>query len=443
MKYTFLQKDTVKQFDRNDSKSNLFNLENWLKKAFNFFNVPYVDPCCEPTSSTSLRFNKDGNFIEYYDYNTSNWVSGININENTVSILKTNNYNDFQKAHGSLLIGHKLYIATRDADINKLVYYPNVEDLSKFQSISSGLTGGPDMGLSSLTFASSSNKIYSTLPYGKTMLIANADDINDYSIVSIALSGTLKFAVSNAIVNDDTYIYTGGVDGSTPYIIKIRISDLAVISTSILTGFVGTFHTGVLDSTNTYGYFTTSNDAKLVKITLSSLAQTYITLPFSLFTDDMCFVPGDPGGFPFPYNDLIFLGSETRNFAGNTSGIVVDVDALTYSVLDILPTFALTYDSVNKRILSTSLKGYIEVLSLDKVLYHMDSPDPVYGAKFLTDTYTIRGNVIPNEIMLADNGDIYITDWNNLTSNGKLMKIKLNKVDNPIITKQEAAYRFN
>ncbi len=74
MNFNYLPIVHIKTYAQKLSKSNMFNLEGWLKKVLAYFNVTIADPCC-PTEFSPTRYNTDTNELEVYNQTTDSWES--------------------------------------------------------------------------------------------------------------------------------------------------------------------------------------------------------------------------------------------------------------------------------------------------------------------------------------------------------------------------------
>lgn len=74
MNFNYLPIGHIKTYAQKLSKSSMFYLEGWLKKALAYFNVTVADPCC-PTDFSPARYNNDTNELENYNQTTDSWES--------------------------------------------------------------------------------------------------------------------------------------------------------------------------------------------------------------------------------------------------------------------------------------------------------------------------------------------------------------------------------
>lgn len=69
--FNYILQGQVKKFTDRLKKTNMFNLEDWLKRTLNLFNVPFYDECCPDGSDSPkpVRYNNDA--LE--QYNGTDW----------------------------------------------------------------------------------------------------------------------------------------------------------------------------------------------------------------------------------------------------------------------------------------------------------------------------------------------------------------------------------
>jgi hypothetical protein len=72
MNFNYIPLGQIKTYAQKLSKTNMFNLEGWLKKALNYFNITTADPCC-PTTISPIRYNETTGDLEYYNQTTDTW----------------------------------------------------------------------------------------------------------------------------------------------------------------------------------------------------------------------------------------------------------------------------------------------------------------------------------------------------------------------------------
>jgi len=443
-------------------KSTLFSLEDWLDRALTYFSVPHIDPCCTSSDVNQYaptRYNSTNKIVEYYNASTKSWELTVPIptNEDTVTILDSNHFSDFQKAHGSVRVGKSLFMGTRGFASNysnyetRFVCYPDYDDLTKFTSVVIPDNPSTFTSIESMCYAASSNKVYAPIENSNRMVVCNASDSKDYQIVTLGFSPGVMFKGSTPIITDDTYLYMS-TEELNGYFIKVRISDLVVIAEVARTPGVGT-HTGTIDNTKTYGYFaggaTLPLYPKLFKLDLANMTFTYVEIPTaSTITDDCCFIPIDAFSTGVAANYVV-LGEETRQPSSNVTSIgghIINVDDMTTVFeMDLMPSFGVFYDIDNYRLINLSLSGFIEVLRMQELELFLNGTPA--STKFLTEVYTMRGHC-PNELFITPDG-YYVTNWFTLDlegvediTKGTLLKVQLNKVLNPVKTVIEQSFRL-
>lgn len=387
----------------------------------------YVDndlllPCFALEAGQIILIDENGQTYQMVNVSPSCPECDIPQNENLVNIIDRNAASDFSKAHGTVLVGTKLFIGTRNGVLSKLLCYPDYNDLTTFVSIPL-----PNECFS-LCYDSVTQNIYIPINGTKDIVVADANNILSYTTSAVGVTDTF---LGGAIVTDNTYLYFGneGVDGK---FIKILISTLAVVAESAWTGSNGT-HGGLIDVANGYAIFT-SFSGIIAKVPLADITTwTDLVLPYGEITDDICYLPDSDTG----YGNLVVCGLEARSGA-NIGGILVNVDDMsTTYLLDLLPSYGTHYDSVNQRIINTCLEGYIEVISLENLVFYISGT--FAKSTYISDVYTFR-NISPNELAIASDA-LLVTSWNSLDGGGNLMRIELSKVENTVMTKVEESYR--
>lgn len=372
---------------------------------------------------------------ELYEINSNSNSSQIVVNtgeinnENYVKIVASTTA-AFAKPHGSDWDGTRIFISTREGAASKVVQFPDYNDLTNV-SIATGFPNDMD----SLVYDAGTNNIYVPIKGTKKIVVMDADDTTMYSIVDVALGGAITFAGSCPILTDGTYLYIAS-EASVPNaaFIKLLIADLSVIDVVIWTGVVGA-HSGVINIADSVAYFASYTDAKLAKLDIAAMTYTEMDLPFAGGTDDMAFIPAADN--TFSGTNLVVIQCENR-LNGNTGGYVVDVDDMaTTFMLDLLPGYGIKYDPSGSRLISLSFDGFIETLSLDILFLYMGG---IFTTPtFLTKTFTLRGGIIPNELLITPGG-LFVTNWE-ASCDPSLMKVELVEVVNPVMTKVEFSYR--
>lgn len=372
---------------------------------------------------------------ELYQANSNSNPSQIVVNtgeinnENYVKIVESTTA-AFAKPHGSDWNGTRIFLSTREGAASKVVQIPDYNDLATV-NIASGFPNDMD----SLVYDAGTNNIYVPIKNTKKMVVMDADDTTMYSIVDVALGGAITFGGSCPIMTDGTYLYIAS-EASVPdaAFIKLLISDLSVIDVVIWTGVVGA-HSGVINVADGVAYFASYTNAKLAKLDLAAMTYTDMDLPFAGGTDDMAFIPAADN--TYTSTNLVVIICENR-LNGNTGGYAVDVDDMTTTyMLDFLPGYSIKYDQDNSRLITLAIDGFIETISLESLFLYMMG---VYTTPtFLTKTFTFRGGIIPNELLITPGG-LFVTNWEG-SCDPSIMKVELVEVENPVMTKVEFSYR--
>jgi len=370
---------------------------------------------------------------------------GATQTESTVRILKSNGVNDFQKAHGTIVLNGKMYIGTRPNGVDAPVFicYPDKNDLSIFTKIEMPLAGIGVNGIENLCYDELNDKLYATLSNTNKILEVNPNKIEDYTIHTITLTGGIVFGGSSGCLTDGKYIYVGAENYPTGRFIKIQISDFTEVASVAWTGRSGA-HAGAIDLVNNRAYFTNNgNNCYLAKVSLDDLSYTEVALGLNGVTDDFAFCDGESNQ---TFTNYVICGTEA-SVSGSLGGAVVDVDNMVVYPMSILPTVGLFYDKIENKVYSTSIDGYIERWDFSEI--NLNVINTGVDQRGIMDVFTMRG-YMPNELLLHTDPtyenptEIFATIWvdYNTTQTGKLKKIALDKVINTSITKNEILKRF-
>jgi len=89
MKTHYIQQGTIKEYGQPLKKTSMFNLNTWFKRMLGYFNVPYVDDCCEAPATLPVRVAEDegtgeNHQLQHYNPTTDTWdnfdpIAGDNI----------------------------------------------------------------------------------------------------------------------------------------------------------------------------------------------------------------------------------------------------------------------------------------------------------------------------------------------------------------------------
>lgn len=446
MKFPFILGGNFKEYPDTKDRTNTFNLTTWFKKQLDYFNVAFSDPCCPVNNDlTSARYNNEDSTLQYYNPQAQTWI-GVNSNtqnENLVNIISANNPNDFQKPHGTLLLGNSFYIGTRGSastpKVTKFIYYPDYHDLTTVYSLSWPAPIDLFNNLESLVYEPTTNKIYAHFSRTNTILRVNPTNINDYTIVTVAGMGADVFETSAPIITDglgNLYAWTYTATNSTK-LLRINAATMTVTSSKVWTASDGA-HAGVYDSDTGYGYFTSNLPKKFGKFNLAATPMTYTELPLvfeNALTDDLILLQSSYTGRP---TYVIGLCEGRLQTTSDQGGIIIDADNMTYQSMDLLPGTGLTHDYIDAQTVFCNADGFIETLSEER-LFELTQNN--VSTKFFTNVHTFRGGYYPNEIWKVPEGFL-VTSFDSSSTVPKLVLITLSSVDKPIITKKEAEYRL-
>lgn len=344
------------------------------------------------------------------------------IKENIVKTIAKNADGQFSFPHGTLQIGNKFYIGTREGATSKLLRY---NELVLEESITIPCTS--TIGLESL--CTDGTRLYGIRHNGGVSYIFDCALNNFTDIQYNAISG-VDLLGSPAIVTDGTYIY--GVENTTPTcdFFKIRISDWTTISTNTWTG-VGGGHWGKINIADGVAYFTSQN-GYYAKVSLSDLSYIQMDLreDLSIITDDNDFCPA---GNNSAFVNYTIVGGEYRDETTGKGGVLIDNDNWTKLPFNLLPTYCLKFNNDYSKLYSCSNVGYIEEFDFESLIFNLQ-----YGQQYIRNTYTFRQGGVPNEIFFNTSNEPFCTNW---ISGGNLFKIELTPKILPLITERESYYR--
>lgn len=366
--------------------------------------------------------------------------------ESQVKILASCPTNDFQKAHGTIRVGGAMYLGTRanGVDAPVLICYPDKDDLSVNTKIEMPLAGAGVNSIENICYDEVNHKLYATLSSTTKILEVNPDDITDYTIHTIALSGGATFAGSSSCLTDGTHIYVGA-ESTTGRFIKIAISDFTEVANVVWTGRSGA-HAGAIDTVSGYAYFTNNGaSCYLAKVDLSDLSYTEVNTGLSGLTDDFAFCDGESNQ---TFTNYVICGGEAT-VPESLNGACIDVDSMVVYPMSILPTVGLFYDKIENKVYSTGIAGFIERWDFSSINLNVINDVEGKDSREISDVFTMRG-FMPNEMILYTDDtfvnptEIFVTIWEdyNIVQTGKLKKITLDKVINTSITKYEIIKRF-
>ena len=414
-------------------KSNVSEDTFYFKGIDNFEN--------KPVSINNLK-DIDGNdfdintFKTFYTSNTGNFNSGEaspQNAENIAKIITTCGANDFQNAHGTTDIYNRIFIGTRVS--NRIAMYYDKNNLSDKTILDvPEINPLEEQGVEAACSGVGENKFYALI--SNTTKLIQFNDINnlsDYTIFDFPTLGLgVGFGGSGSILTDGLYLYIASEKSSlypNPSLIKIQLSDKSVISVTPLTYTNGNgTHTGVMTDIGYALFACNGAGGEVAVVDTSTMDFTIYPLGIDGITDDSDYIPP---GFTIS-NPTAFFISENPT-TGNKCLAKFNLDDFSVQTLDLMPSLCVKVDVDNGLLYSACRYGYIEVVDLSQ---------PDLTIKSISDVYTLR-DIVPNEIFLTDKTDeIFVTDWQNLKGTGSLLRLKLNKVSNPIITKTELLTRF-
>jgi hypothetical protein len=376
-------------------------------------------------STASFAQRGNGSFSGSFSGSGAN-LYGVTANENVVQFLSSSNLGTFGYAHGTITIGNKFFIGTREGATSKLLRFNGtvLED-----SITIPCTA--DIGLESICKKSDDSRLYITRHYLGTSYIVSVNP-NDFTDISYNVITGVNLTASPAICTDDTHIYGVEYGGPPCKFFKIAISGFTTTLTNNWTG-VDNGHaitynsaSNLLYATATPGYFAKVNTSDL------TYSQLNLTSVLSTLTDDLAFFPD--------YNNaslinFVVVGSEYISSTIPKGFALINVDNMTYQIFEMLPTYGLftRLEEFQEVLYNCSNEGFIQKIGIDDLVYNL-----TVQQRLPTTTYECRfDNGVPNEMMFNSSGEIFITNW---TSDAQLHKISLKEVNLPLATKEEVYY---
>ncbi|MFM2204464.1 MAG: hypothetical protein RLZZ605_1428 [Bacteroidota bacterium] len=366
-----------------------------------------------PTLTSDLT--NDSGFITANDVEASN--------ENVVTILEATPSNQFAYAHGTITIGSKMIIGTRQGANSKLLRYSGT-------TLEEVITVPCSLGLESIVKKSDESRIYGTRYYNGVSYIWDADPL-DFTDINYNVITGVNLQDSPAICTDGTYIY--GVENiNNCKFFKVRISDWNTILTNNWTGNGGGHWCdinsidGVFYASSSRGYLATVNNTNLT-YTVNDV-RNYM----EVITDDNVFLPVDDNNLGY---NAVILGGENKGVGTGLGAVIINVDDNTIRPFDILPTVGLFKSTDCTKLYSMSNQGFIQVWDLQSLLLALQSEQP-----YTSNTFTYRGNGFPNELLQPTDGSIYMTNWDTVNGTGMISKIELTPVSQPLITQKESYY---
>ena len=349
----------------------------------------------------------------------------INAYENQVKILQSSADDEFAFAHGTIAIGNKMILGTRQGANSKLLRYDGTTLEESITIACSSL-----LGVESLCAKSDGSRVYGTRRNGSTNYIFDVNpldftDINYHTITGVNLDS------SPAICTDGTYIY--GVENvPSCKFFKIRISDWSTISTNSWTGR-NSGHSAKINTADGEMYCCTQS-GYWAKVSLSDLSFSELDLTsyLSTATDDMAFIYSDNNSYG---NNYCFIGGENRDATTGIGGVCIDATNMVAKPFNTMPTVGMFISNDFTYLYSVSNQGFIQQWNLEDLIYSLIVDNPVFR-----NTYTYRGNGFPNELLFPTSGDLYMTNWDTVNNTGVLSKIELTPVTLPLITEKESYF---
>lgn len=272
----------------------------------------------------------------------------------------------FQMAHALINDGTYLYAGERinnatPSSVARIIKYnTNLTEVGSYEV-------GANKDVESMCYDSVNNRIYATQVYDDgvatrvSILVINPSTMLPVSQTNYT---ALITGESFPIVTDGTYIY-GATYSAPPVIFKIRISDMALVSTVTWTGRERA-HAARIDERNGYMYLTdipylASTNPYFAKVNLSTLSYTevniggYVRKP----TDDFAMI--DTGSEVYCY-----IGSEYVYGSGGNAGyggVQVRTSDLSLTGITLETTYAIC--EYGDEIYSATIDGNIQIFSRD------------------------------------------------------------------------------
>lgn len=375
----------------------------------------------QPTDLADVATTGDYEDLINTPTNLSDLTNDI-VYENVVKTLGKNPDGQFSFPHGTLQVGNKFYIGTREGATSKLLRY---NELTLEESITIPCTS--TIGLESL--CTDGTRLYGIRHNASTSYIFDCD-LEDFTDIQYNTITGVDLLGSPAIVTDGTYIY--GVENTTPAcnFFKIQISDWTTADTNAWGG-VGGGHGGKINVADGVAYFS-SQLGYFAKLALSDLTYSQLDLReyLSIITDDLAFCPASNNS---AFINYVIVGGEYRDNTTGKGGVLIDTDAMTIVEFDLLPTYGLFFNNDYTKLYNVSNVGFIEEIDFESFIFNAQ-----YNQTYTRNTYTFRQGGVPNEMFFNTSNEPYCTNWK---SGGNLFKIELTPFTLPLITEQESYYR--
>lgn len=390
--------------------------------------------------------------MKYYDATTNLPYEGEVINsclggansfngliENKINITAQNNYSDFQKAHASIRVGNAIILGTRgavsDSGISRLIIYPNYEDLTTFETFD--LTSlGSSVSLESICYVASTNSVYLPISTTKKLLVADITDVPNAQIIDIPLVGMQEFGGSCPIVTDGVHLYLC-TENSTAYFYKIHATTFALVASVNWVGSDNGAHSGSINLTNRIAHFVSFGGGQIAKLNIDAMTYTSHKRVITSITDDHAYIPASV----YPTNtNLLVMGAESVNH--QFGGSIYDLDNNKEYQLPLMRSVCVYWDAVNNLVVSLSMEGFIETLSIADIYDYITTEGVSIREKI--QVYPLR-TYMPNELIVTDGGAYFITIWERpqgAQDEGNLMGVYLETVENSVITKKEVYEKF-
>jgi hypothetical protein len=351
----------------------------------------------------------------------------------TAKIIKRCPDNAFRNAHGSITIGTTQYYGTRTSP-PELIRFPNPNDLTDYQKIT--LPSSDYGSVEYLVYNEVTGKIYACLSTNKLLVINDIDDISDYDIVDLTISGGVINAGSVILV-DDNYIYIGTNGTPNSAFIKLDITDYSEVANVQWIGRPA-IHSGVWNADKSVLIFCQNGTVCYrAKINPTDLSYTEKYVGDSI-TDDIAYVSNI---FAYDFFDMVIYPAENR-VLGTKGCYVENPDTEQIYQLDCLPSYGIFIDDENFLIYFATIEGSIEVFTFQSIV---DSVKGYADPKTASTVYVNTDKNKFNEITKID-GKVFATIWENATSfggdgKGALVELDLIKIKNGAASKSEQVYR--
>jgi hypothetical protein len=405
--------------------------------------IIYFFKCIGLSSLIECRDDLVGGETLVFSKEEDKWlITPVGIDANKAVIVDRNDVSHFQKAHGTFNIGNRVFIGVRAISTidgkSRFVCYPDINDLDTYEYLT--FTGDiSTASIEAMCYDSVRNKIYAPFSGTNKLLVVNASDTYDYQIITVTYAGP-GTVFSGTIITDNVHIYSAKENVGTFH--KILISNYTIVTTTTWIDNPSGSHSGVIDDTNSFGYFAANtvigtNFSYFAKLNLANM--TYIDMPLQVsnITDDIVFIPTI---FPAP-NTVVLIG-ETQGY--NMQGVIVDVDTMRQYVIDLLPSVCIKYDAENNLLVSTSLDGFIETVDYTQMWEYITlgkSIKPIVNTYTIIDKDNLSATFMGNELFFTPSG-YFCTFWEASDNLGRLAKIKLYKSIHASLTKKELEYRY-